>query len=98
VPESEARVMALLRHAPHLNPKKLKVSRFMLGLNNNMRAKVIILKPQTLHDVVQKVVIQDDFSFTGMASEAKQKVGGRVTSCALNLGEFVMRVICMSRY
>jgi hypothetical protein len=51
VPESEARVMELLRHAPHLNPKKLKVSRFMLGLNSSMRAKVIILKPQTLHDV-----------------------------------------------
>ena len=26
-----------------------------------------------------------------MASEAKQKVGGKVTGCALNLGEFVMR-------
>jgi hypothetical protein len=44
--------MALLRHAPHLNPKKLKVNRFVLGLNSSMRAKVIILKPQTLHDVV----------------------------------------------
>jgi hypothetical protein len=27
-----------------------------------------------------------------MASGAKQKVGGRVTGCALNLGEFVTRV------
>jgi hypothetical protein len=26
-----------------------------------------------------------------MASRAKQKVGGKVTGCALNLGEFVMR-------
>jgi hypothetical protein len=37
--------------------------------------------------------LQDEFSFTGMASEAKQKVGGRVTGCALNQGEFVTRVI-----
>jgi hypothetical protein len=48
--------------------------------------------PQTLHDVVQKVVVQDEFSFIEMASEAKQKVGGKVTGCALNLGEFVTRV------
>ena len=27
-----------------------------------------------------------------MASEAKQEVGGKVTGCALNLGEFVTRV------
>jgi hypothetical protein len=55
--------------------------------------RFIILKPQTLHDVVQKAVVQDEFSFTGMASEAKQKVGGKVMGCALNLGEFVTRVI-----
>jgi hypothetical protein len=28
-----------------------------------------------------------------MASKAKQEVGGRVTGCALNLGEFFTRVI-----
>jgi hypothetical protein len=50
------------------------------------------LMPRTLHDVVQKVVIQEDFSFVEMASGAKQKVGGKVTGCALNLGEFVTRV------
>jgi hypothetical protein len=48
--------------------------------------------PQTLHDVVQKAVILDEFRFIEMASEAKQKVGGKVTGCALHLGEFVMRV------
>jgi hypothetical protein len=39
-----------------------------------------------------KVVKQDEFSFVEMASGAKQKVGGKVTGCALNLGEFVTRV------
>ena len=38
-----------------------------------------------------KVVEQDDFSFVEMASGTKQKVGGKVTGCALNLGEFVTR-------
>jgi hypothetical protein len=37
-------------------------------------------------------VEQDEFSFVEMASGAKQKVGGKVTGCALNLGEFIMRV------
>jgi len=75
--ESEARVMALLRHASHFNPEKLKVNIFVLGLNNNMHGKVYCLMPQTFHDFVPRAVVQDEFNFTGMASEAKQKVGGR---------------------
>jgi hypothetical protein len=39
-----------------------------------------------------KAVEQDEFSFLEMALGAKQKVGGKVTGCALNLGEFVTRV------
>jgi hypothetical protein len=39
-----------------------------------------------------KAVKQDDFSFVEMASGAKQKVGGKVMGCALNLGEFFTRV------
>jgi hypothetical protein len=39
-----------------------------------------------------KAVEQDEFSFVEMASRAKKKVGGKVTGCALNLGEFVTRV------
>jgi hypothetical protein len=39
-----------------------------------------------------KAVEQDKFSFVEMASGAKQKVGGKVTGYALNLGDFVMRV------
>ena len=48
VPESEARVMALLRHASHLNPEKLKVSRFVLGLNSSMHPKVYYLEASNL--------------------------------------------------
>jgi hypothetical protein len=39
-----------------------------------------------------KVVEQDEFSLMEMASGAKQKVGGKVTGYALNLGDFVARV------
>ena len=39
-----------------------------------------------------KAVEHDEFSFVEMASGAKQKVGGKVTGCALNLGEFVTSV------
>jgi hypothetical protein len=38
-----------------------------------------------------KAVEHDEFSFVEMALGAKQKVGGKVTGCALNLGEFVTR-------
>jgi hypothetical protein len=50
------------------------------------------LMPQTLHDAIQKAVVRDEFSFTERASEAKPRVGEKVTGCALNLGEFVTRV------
>jgi hypothetical protein len=60
VPEYEAHFMELLRYAPHLNTEKLKVNRFMFGLNVNIHAKVRILMPQTLHDVVQKALIAEE--------------------------------------
>ena len=60
VPEYEARFMELLRYAPDLNTEKLKVNRFVFGLNNNLRAKVRILMPQTLHDAVQKALIAEE--------------------------------------
>jgi hypothetical protein len=44
--------MELLRYAPHLNTKKLKVNKFVFELNVIIDAKVRILMPQTLHDVV----------------------------------------------
>jgi hypothetical protein len=60
VPEYEARFMELLRYAPHLNIKKLKVNKFVFGLNFNIHAKVRILMPQTLHDEVQKALIDEE--------------------------------------
>jgi hypothetical protein len=44
--------MELLRYAPHLNTERLKVNRFVFGLSDSLRAKVRILMPQTLHDVI----------------------------------------------
>ena len=60
MPEYEARFMKLLRYAPHLNTEKLKVNRFVFGLNGSLRAKVRILMPQTLHDAVQKALIAEE--------------------------------------
>jgi hypothetical protein len=60
VPEYEARYMELLRYAPHLNTEKLKVNKFVFGLNFNIHAKVRILMPQTLHDAVQKALIVEE--------------------------------------
>ena len=48
VHEYKAHFMELLWYAPHLNTKKLKVNRFMLGLNNSMRAKVYYLEASNL--------------------------------------------------
>jgi hypothetical protein len=52
VPKYDAHFMKLLRYALHLNTEKRKVNRVMFGLNDSIRAKVRILMPQTLHDVV----------------------------------------------
>ena len=57
MPKYEAHFMEWLRYALHLNMEKLKVNRFVFGLNGNIRAKVRILMPQTLHDAVQKALI-----------------------------------------
>jgi hypothetical protein len=44
--------MEILLYAPHLNTKKLKVNKFVFGLNVNICEKVRILMPQSLHDDV----------------------------------------------
>ena len=52
--------MELLRYAPHLNTEKLKVNKFVFGLNFNIRENVMILMPQMLYDAVQKALIVEE--------------------------------------
>jgi hypothetical protein len=57
--------MELLWYAPHLNTEKLKVNRFVFGLNGSLREKVRILMPQTLHDAIQKALIAKEELISG---------------------------------
>jgi hypothetical protein len=68
--------MELLQYAPHLNTKKLKVNRFVFGLNGNMRAKVRILMPQTLYDVVQKALIAKEELISGGQTRTPARLVG----------------------
>ena len=65
VPEYEARFMKLLQYALHLNTEKLKVNRFVFGLNGSLCVKVRILMPQTLHDTIQKALIAEEDLISG---------------------------------
>jgi hypothetical protein len=51
VPKYEAIFMELLRYSLHLNTKKLQVYTFIFAMNYNIRERVRILMPQTLHEV-----------------------------------------------
>jgi hypothetical protein len=57
--------MEFLRYALHLNIEKLMVNKFMFNLNVNILAKVRILMPQNLHDVVQKALISEEELING---------------------------------
>jgi hypothetical protein len=52
--------MELLRYGSHLNTKKSKFNKFLFGINFNLRPKVRIMMPQTLHDVVHKYFIMEE--------------------------------------
>jgi hypothetical protein len=65
VPEYKAHFMEFLPYALHLNTKKLKVYKFLFGLNGRIHVKVRILMPQTLHDVVQKALIAEEDLING---------------------------------
>ena len=80
VPEYEACFMELLRYAPHLNTEKLKVNRFMFGLNDSLRAKVRILMPQTLHDAVQKALIAEEELISGGQTRTPTRPAGQGSS------------------
>jgi hypothetical protein len=54
-------------------------------------ATEILISGAMLKRIKVKVVKQDEFSFVEMSSGAKQKVGGKVMGCTLNMGEFVTR-------
>jgi hypothetical protein len=80
VPEYEACFMELLWYAPHLNTEKLKVNRFVFGLNGSLRAKVRILMPQTLHDVVQKALIAEEELISGGQTRTPVRPAGQGSS------------------
>jgi hypothetical protein len=68
--------MEFLRYAPHLNTKKLKVNKFVFGLNFNMCAKVRIMMPQTLHDAVHKYfIIEEELNSGGQGRTPSRKTG-----------------------
>jgi len=56
----EVRFMEPLRYPPHLNTEKLKVNKFVFGLNFNIHAKVRIAMIQTLHNAVQRALIVEE--------------------------------------
>ena len=80
VPEYEVVLLELLRYALHLNIKKLKVKKCFFGLNLNIQAKVRILMPKTLHDVVEKALITEAELISGGQSRtpARPAQQGRV--------------------
>jgi hypothetical protein len=80
VPEYEAHFMELLWYAPHLNTEKLKVNRFVFGLNGSLHAKVRILMPQTLHDDVQKALIAEEELISGGQTRTPARPAGQGSS------------------
>jgi hypothetical protein len=80
VPEYEACFMELLRYAPHINTEKLKVNRFVFGLNDSLCAKIRILMPQTLHDAVQKALIEEEELISGGQTRTPARPAGQGSS------------------
>jgi hypothetical protein len=74
--------MKLLRYAPHLNTEKLKVNRYLFGLNVNICTKVRILMPQTLNDVVQKALVAEEELVSGGQRRTPARPAGQVSSGA----------------
>ena len=56
------------------------------------RATERFISSTSLKRIKVKVVEQYEFKYVEMASGAKHKVGGKVTDCSLNLGDFVTKV------
>ena len=83
MPEYESHFMELLRYAPHLNTEKLKVNRFVFGLNGSLRAKVRILMPQNWHDAVQKALIAEEELISGGQTRTPARPAGQGSSGTL---------------
>ena len=80
LPEYESRFMELLWYASHLNTEKIKVKRFVFCLNRRICAKVRIMMPQTLHDVVQKVLIVEEELISGGQNRTPTRRAGQSSS------------------
>jgi hypothetical protein len=80
VPEYEAHFMELLWYAPHLNMRNLRSTGSCLALTDSLRAKVRILMPQTLHDVVQKALIAEEELISGGQTRTPARPAGQVSS------------------
>ena len=80
MPEYEEHFMELLRYAPPLNIEKLKVNRFVFGLNGSLREKVRILMPQTLHNAVQKALIVEEELISGGQTRTLARPAGQGSS------------------
>jgi hypothetical protein len=80
VPEYEARFMELLRYALDLNTEKLKVNKFVFGLNVSNCEKVKITMPQNLHDAVQKELIAEEELINGGQSKTPTRPVGHASS------------------
>lgn len=52
--------MELLRYDTHLNTKALNVNKILYGLNPIIKEKICILRPTTLHEVVQQAIIAEE--------------------------------------
>jgi len=80
VPKYEAHFMELLQYATHLNIEKRKVDGLSFCLKVNIRAKVRILMPQNLHDVVQKALISKEDIINGVQRRTLARPIGNLSS------------------
>eukprot|EP00253_Pinus_taeda_P027545 PITA_27545 len=78
LPEYEACFMELLRYAPLLNTEKLKVNKFVYGLNVNIQTKVRILMPRTLHEAIQREIIAEEEIRSNEHSKSTRPMGSGV--------------------
>jgi hypothetical protein len=65
-----------------LNTEKLKVKMFVFGFNVNIHARVRILMPQTLNEVVQKTLIAEEELVCKVQSGTPARPTGQVSSGA----------------